>query len=151
MTSPAGTLDATTVAALQTALATEHAAVWCYGLVTAFVPGDLATQVAEAGGGHRAGPDGPERVLTDAGVEPVPAEPAYRTPSPVTDTASAVALAVTAESDTAEAWRSVIERTDGPPTRSSALAALVGAAVRAARWRQTGGAPLLTVPFPGAP
>ncbi|MGI9063417.1 MAG: ferritin-like domain-containing protein [Pseudonocardiaceae bacterium] len=143
--------DAVTVAALQTALATEHAAVWCYGLVTAFVPGDLATQVAEAALAHRARRDATERVLADAGVTPVPAEPAYRTPWPVTDTASAVALTVTAESDTAEAWRSVIERAGGPQLRSSALTALVGAAVRAARWRQTGGAPLLTVPFPGAP
>lgn len=151
MTTPAHALDAATVAALQSALATEHAAVWCYGLVTAFVPEDVAAQVAESAVAHRVRRDATERLLADAGVEPVPAEPAYRTPWPVTDTASAVALAVTAESDTAEAWRSVIERAHGPQTRSSALAALVGAAVRAARWRQTGGAPLLTVPFPGAP
>jgi len=137
------------VAALQTALATEHAAVWAYGLVSAFLPAELAAQVDEAAAAHRARRDATERMLTDAGVKPAPAEPAYRTPGPVTDDAEALVLAVTAETDTAAAWRSVIER--GARGRSAALDALVGAAVRASRWRAAAGVPTLTVPFPGTP
>lgn len=142
-------MDAGTVGALQTALATEHAAVWAYGVVSAFLPTELAAQVDEAAAAHRARRDATERMLADAGVEPVPAEPAYRTPGPVTDPAGALELAVAAEGDTAGAWRSVIER--GTEGRSPALDALVGAAVRASRWRAVAGAPALTVPFPGAP
>jgi hypothetical protein len=60
-------------------------------------------------------------------------------------------LAVTAEGDTAAAWRSVIERSGQPRLRTTALDALVGAAVRASRWRAAAGVPVHTVPFPGAP
>lgn len=137
--------------ALQDALATEHAAVWAYGLISAFVPPELTDQVDEAATAHRARRDATERMLSDTGVEPVPAAPAYRTPSPVTDLAGALVLAVTAEDDTAAAWRSVIERDAQPGLRTTALDALVGAAVRASRWRAAAGVPVRTVPFPGAP
>ena len=151
MSSPAPAPQVATVAAVQDALATEHAAVWAYGLVSAFVPPELADQVDEAATAHRARRDAAERMLSDTGVKPVPAEPAYRTPSPVTDLAGALMLAVTAEGDTAAAWRSVIERHAQPRLRTTALDALVGAAVRASRWRAAAGVPVHTVPFPGAP
>ena len=168
MSAPAPTPHRATVAALQDALATEHAAVWAYGLISAFVPPELTDQVDEAATAHRARRDATERILSDTGVEPVPTEPAYRTPSPVTDLAGALMLAITAEDDTAAAWRSVIERSviehsgvieNGgvlerhaqPGLRTTALDALVGAAVRASRWRSAAGAPVRTVPFPGAP
>ena len=151
MSSPAPAPHVAIVAAVQDALATEHAAVWAYGLVSAFVPPELADQVDEAATAHRARRDATERMLSDTGVEPVPAEPAYRTPSPVTDLAGALMLAVTAEGDTAAAWRSVIELSVQPRLRTTALDALVGAAVRASRWRAAAGVPVHTVPFPGAP
>ena len=157
MSSPAPAPHVATVAAVQDVLATEHAAVWAYGLVSAFVPAELADQVDEAATAHRARRDSTERMLSDTNVEPVPAEPAYRTPSPVTDLAGALMLAITAEGDTAAAWRSVIERSGviersaQPRLRTTALDALVGAAVRASRWRAAAGVPVRTVPFPGAP
>ena len=162
MSAPAPTPPRATVAALQDALATEHAAVWAYGVVSAFVAPELTDQVDEAATAHRARRDATERMLSDAGVEPVPAAPAYRTPSPVTDLAEALMLAITAEDDTAAAWRSVIERSviehsgvierhAQPRLRTTALDALVGAAVRASRWRVAAGVPVHTVPFPGAP
>ncbi|MGH3974475.1 MAG: DUF4439 domain-containing protein, partial [Pseudonocardiaceae bacterium] len=76
--------------ALQAALAAEHAAVWVYGLAGAFVPDGLAGQLSEAAVEHRARRDATERILIDAGTQPVPAEPGYRIPEPVTDTASAL-------------------------------------------------------------
>ncbi|MBV9163911.1 MAG: ferritin-like domain-containing protein [Pseudonocardiales bacterium] len=140
------------VDALQRALAAEHAAIWVYGLVAAFVSNALDSQLDEAATAHQARRDATERVLIDAGAPPVPPEPGYLTPEPVTDAASALRLAITAETDAAAAWRSVIERSPADPgLRGAALEALTGTAVRATRWRATAGATPLTVPFPGAP
>ena len=140
------------VDALQPALATEHAAVWAYRLAAAFLADSLAEQQAEAAAAHRARRDATERVLLDAGVQPVPPEPGYLTPEPVTDVASALRLATTVETDAAEAWRSVIERSPAEqPLRAAALDALTAAAVRATRWRAVAGVEPPTVSFPGAP
>ena len=141
--------------ALQAALAAEHAAIWTYGLVSAFVPAPLVDQLGEAIAAHRARRDATERALIDAGAPPAPAEPAYLTP-PVNDAASAVRLAITAETDAAAAWRSVVERSPAqrsPAQRSpreAALDALIDCAVRAVRWRVAAGETRPTVPFPGA-
>ncbi|MBV8541468.1 MAG: ferritin-like domain-containing protein [Pseudonocardiales bacterium] len=140
------------VDALQGALAAEHAAIWVYGVTAAFVPSTLAERLDAAATAHQARRDATERMLIDAGTPPVPPEPGYRTPEPVTDAASALRLAITAETDAAAAWRSVIERsTADPDLRGAALDALTGAAVRAVRWRAAVGGTPLTVPFPGMP
>jgi Domain of unknown function (DUF4439) len=140
------------VEALQSALAVEHAAVWAYGVVGAFMPDGLNDRLGEATTAHQSRRDACERMLIDAGAQPVPAEPGYLTPEPVTDASSAIRLAITAETDATAAWRSVVERSPADPDlRAAALDALTEAAVRAARWRATAGASPLTVPFPGAP
>ena len=140
------------VGALQDALGAEHAAVWVYGLVGAFLPDALSRRLDEAGIAHQARRDATQRILIDAGATPVPPEPGYLTPEPVTDAASALRLAITAETDAAAAWRSVIERSPADADlRGTALEALTDGAVRATRWRATAGAAPLTVPFPGAP
>jgi hypothetical protein len=142
--------DPETTAAVQTALGAEHAAVWCYGLAGAFLKSDLDRQAEEDLTAHRARRDTTIRVLTDSGVEPVPAEPAYRVPAPVTDQASATRLVATAESDAAAAWRSVLEHCDDRALRQMALDALVDAAVRGARWSARLDAKPVVPPFPGA-
>lgn len=135
---------------LQSALAAEHAAVWAYGLAGAFLADALAEQLAEAAAAHRARRDATERVLLDSGARPVPAEPGYLPPEPVTDAGSALRLAITVETDTARAWRSVIERSPAEPgLRNAALDALTGAAVRATRWRMVAGDLPATEAFPG--
>ena len=140
------------VDALQAALATEHAAVWVYGLAGAFLPDELVGQLRQAAGAHQARRDATERTLIDAGAQPVPAEPGYLMPEPVTDAASALRLLIIAETDTAAAWRSVLERSPAEPIqRTAALDALTQAAVRATRWRAVAGITPLTVPFPGTP
>lgn len=141
--------DPETTAAVQTALGAEHAAVWCYGLAQAFLNNDPDQQAQEDLTAHRARRDTTIRVLTDSGVQPVPAEPAYRVPAPVTDQVSATRLLVTAESDAAAAWRSVLERCDDRALRQMALDALVDAAVRGARWSARLDAKPVVPPFPG--
>ncbi|WP_084210860.1 ferritin-like domain-containing protein [Pseudonocardia acaciae] len=143
--------DPETTAAVQTALGAEHAAVWCYGLIGAFLGSNMDRRLREDLTTHRARRDTTIRVLTDSGVRPAPAEPAYRVPAPVTDQPSAMRLAVTAESDAATAWRSVLERCDDPGLRHMALDALVDAAVRGARWSAQLDTKPVVPPFPGAP
>ncbi|MBO0872596.1 MAG: DUF4439 domain-containing protein [Pseudonocardia sp.] len=142
--------DPETTAAVQTALGAEHAAVWCYGLAAAFLKNELDRQAREDLTAHRARRDTTIRVLTDSGVAPAPAEPAYRVPTPVTDQASATRLLVTAESDAAAAWRSVLEHSDDPALRQMGLDALVDAAVRGARWSARLDSRPVVPPFPGA-
>ena len=140
------------MAALQAALAAEHAAVWVYGVVGAFVPDTVNQRLGQAATEHQARRDATERALIDAGAQPVPPEPAYLPPQPVTDATSALRLAITAETDAAAAGRSVIERSPaGGNLRGNALDALTAAAVRATRWRVTAGITPLTVPLPGVP
>lgn len=125
------------VQAVQDALAAEHAAVWTYGLVSAFV--QQAQQTAEGANAHRARRDATERLLRDAQAQPVPPAAAYLPPAPVTDSASAIAALVAVEVDTCVAWRGVLERTEDADLRRSALDALTASAVRVTRWRKTGG------------
>ena len=94
--------------AVQQALGAEHAAVWVYGLVSAFLPPAFDAATRDGMTAHRARRDGTERLLAAAGATPRPAEPAYLTPKPITDQASALAVLVTAETDAAVAWRAVL-------------------------------------------
>jgi hypothetical protein len=152
MTSPSGptSLPSDAASATQDALGAEHAALWVYGLVSAFLNGYDAS-VQECKNAHRARRDATELLLSGAGQGPRSAEPAYVTPQPVTDQASAIAVIVVAESDCTVAWRAVLERTDDKTLRAAALDGLRDAAVRATRWRVAGGQSPATPPLPGAP
>ncbi|PPK67422.1 ferritin-like domain-containing protein [Actinokineospora auranticolor] len=140
-----------TLAAVQAALGAEHAAVWVYGLVSAFLPATFDKAIAEGATAHRACRDTTGRLLGAAGATPEPAEPAYLPPKPVTDQASALELVVNAETDTTTAWRAAMERTDAPDVRRIALDALKSSAARSTRWRKTAGLTPLTPPLPGQP
>lgn len=144
-----GPLADDTAAAVQRALATEHAAIWCYAFASAFITGSPA--VTDGATTHQARRDSTERLLKDGGADPAPAQPTYAPPKPVTDASSAAVLLATAESDCTQAWRSVLEHTDDPALRGSALDGLTAAAVRQARWHLTAKQKPITSPFPGQP
>jgi hypothetical protein len=141
--------DPDTVAAVQTALGTEHAAVWSYSLIAAFLSAQLDQRAQQDLAAHRARRDSISQLLAESGVQPAVSEPAYRTPVPVTDQNSAIQLAQTAESDSAAAWHSVLERCDDPGLRRTALDALTDAAVRGAYWSGELGTKPVVPPFPG--
>lgn len=143
---PAGAGDA-----LQDALAAEHAAVWVYGLVTAFLPATYQGSATDGATEHRTRRDACERMLASAGVTAKPAQPAYVPPKPVTDGKSAMAVVATAEADVATAWRGVIERTDDRGLRAFASLALTGSARRCTRWRIAAGEQPGAPALPGAP
>ncbi|CAM3664049.1 ferritin-like domain-containing protein [Kibdelosporangium persicum] len=139
------------VDAVQQALGAEHAAIWIYGLVSAFLPAAFNNPLNEGVTAHRARRDTLERALTAAKVEPRPPEAAYVSPKPVTDQASSLAVLAIAESDATVAWRSVLEHTDDADLRKTALEALTSSAVRATRWRKTAGATPAHTIMPGKP
>lgn len=145
-----GPLGKDTLAALQAVMAAEHTALWAYGLVAAYDPA-VSDTVATMISSHQDVRDTAANLIVQGGATPVGPAPAYTTPEPVTDVKSALALAVTIESDCAQAWRSVIGHTDDPTLRGTALSGLTDCAMRMMTWRQTAKDKVVTVPFPGAP
>lgn len=136
---PSAPLPAHSVNAVQQALGTEHAAVWVYGLCTAFVSSSAAGTVATDLLAHRQLRDTVNDVLTMAGADPVAAAAAYTTPKPVTDSTSALAALIAAETDCAAAWHSVLERSSDAAVRTLGLRGLTEAATYATHWRQLAG------------
>jgi Domain of unknown function (DUF4439) len=150
MTQPSR-IDPTATDALQHALAAEHAALWVYSLVLAFLPAAQLKQARDDDEAHRELRSQIQQTLTQLGTRPISAQPAYAVPQPVTDGPSAVALAVVAETDALAAWRSVVERTTDRGLRQAALIALTAGTLRCARWRAAlDNAPAIPI-FPGRP
>ncbi|WP_300008903.1 ferritin-like domain-containing protein [Pseudonocardia sp.] len=143
------TIDESATNALQDALAAEHAALWCYGLVVVYLDAAQAAQARADADAHRALRAKVETTLTQIGARPVSAQPAYAIPQPVVDAGSAAALALVAETDALAAWRSVVERTADRPLRQAALDALTEGTLRCSRWREATNTPPPIPPFPG--
>jgi predicted component of type VI protein secretion system len=143
---PTGSVDA-----VQKALGAEHAAVWIYSLVSAFLPPAFNNALSQGATTHRAQRDATERALIAAGATPQAPEAAYVAPQPVTDQASSLAVLALAESDAAVAWRAVLENTDDVALRKMALGVLSGSAVRATRWRKAAGTTPAATAMPGQP
>ncbi|WP_236791762.1 ferritin-like domain-containing protein [Amycolatopsis sp. GM8] len=136
---PIPSVPAEAVGPLQKALDAEHAAVWVYGLVSAFLPANYNAGVADGAHEHQDRRDACVRMLDAAGATPDGPQPAYVTPKPVTDGTSAKSVVATAESDAATAWAGVLTGTDDTALRTVALTAMLGSARRGTRWRQAAG------------
>ncbi|OXM53495.1 hypothetical protein CFP71_21585 [Amycolatopsis thailandensis] len=147
---PAGVqLSGETADAVQQALGAEHAAIWVYGLVSAYLPAAFGGAVSRGTAEHVKRRNVCERMLSAAGQPPAGPEAAYVPPKPVTDANSAMELVATAESDVAAAWLGVIDRTDDAALRTTALNALVGSARRGTAWRAEFGAKPVAIAMPG--
>jgi hypothetical protein len=138
--------------ALRSALSAEHAALWVYGLANAFAgEARVRSAIGDAVEQHRRLRDTAERALRDAAQTPPAAQPAYDVGEPVGDQKAAIGLLVKAESDCEIGWRSVLENTEDPALRGTALDGLTTSATRATRWRLTIGQQPAAEPFPGQP
>lgn len=138
-------------AALDAALAAEHAAVWGYGVVgAALPPGERAAAVA-AENDHRAVRDQLVLLLGERGAEPAMPEAGYALPFPVLSPVDAAALAVVLEEGVEAAWVRVLDRAAERPARALAMEVLGAAEVRAVGWRGAAGQPTVTSAFPGLP
>lgn len=135
--------------ALYDALATEHAAIYGYGIVSARSAPEDNYLVAEAISEHRERREAALTMLEDRSIAgPLPAA-GYQLPVDVASPDDAVKLAVRMEQDAAQAWRAVVEQATIEPDRAFAVTALCQCAVMAARWRRLLGVSPVTVAFPG--
>jgi hypothetical protein len=134
--------------ALQKALAAEHAAIFGYGVVGAWLSGEQLQAARDADAQHRNRRDDAMLRIQTAGGQPVAAEPAYALPFQVGDAAGAMRLAAAVEEGAAGAWREAVGATDDDD-RQFALDALIACAVMATRWRKLAQVSPVTVPFPG--
>ncbi|MEU9915878.1 ferritin-like domain-containing protein [Streptomyces sp. NPDC051001] len=134
--------DKRELAALQAALAAEHAAVYGYGVVGGRIREGRRTEAKSAYDAHRARRDALAREVRDLGGTPAAAAAGYALPFPVPDSDAAVRLAAELEDRVAGVYSDLVRATvDG--RRSMATEALREAAVRAVRWRGE------SVAFPG--
>jgi uncharacterized protein DUF4439 len=136
-----------TVAALQAALAVEHAAVYAYGVLGARLRGGEQQMAREFSDAHRAKRDRLITMLAAQRVEPVAAEAAYRLPIRPTSPRGAAQLAAAVEDKVLAAYLGLAGVPD-PKLRRFAAFATQEAAGRAVRWR--GGVTGLPA-FPGMP
>ena len=134
--------------ALLDALRAQYAAVYAYGVIAAYASPERRL-IAENTAAHRVRRDSTIDALTTGGAGAPPQDAAYTVPFPVSDPISAARLATTVETDTAVAWRSVVERGESAPIRRIGVDALTECAVRLATWQSILGTNPPTVAFPG--
>jgi hypothetical protein len=143
-----GQLPPSTVEALSAALAAEHAAIFGYGTVGAYLTSEAEAAARAAEAAHRDRRDVVSQRIAASNATPIAAAPAYSLPFPVTDAPSAIRLAAALEEGTAGAWREALAGT-ADEDRKLALEALIACAVQATRWRAMAGIVPVTLPFPG--
>jgi hypothetical protein len=136
-------------AALFDAVASEHAVIYGYGLVSAHSTPDANDLVSTAMAEHRARREQAIARLATRNVAPPLPDPGYQMPIVVDSPADAAKLAVRMEEDSAVAWRAVLERATTTEDRAFAVTALTESAVTAAKWRGAVGTQPTTVAFPG--
>jgi hypothetical protein len=135
--------------ALCTALATEHAVIYGYGIVSAHSPPDVNKLVAYAMNQHREHRDRVIVMLAGRSVSAPVAAAGYQLPMPVNNATDAAHLAVRMEQDSEVAWRAVIEQAQTLQDRSFGVTALTQSTVLATRWNQVLSVWPITTAFPG--
>ena len=135
-------------AALNAALAAEHAAIWGYGVVGAALgAGDQGVVAAEVA--HRDVRDRVTTLLADRGVEPAVPEGGYALPFPVLSAVDAAALAAVLEDGVTAAWVRVLDQARERGSRELAVEVLGAAEVRAVGWRAAAAQDTTTRALPG--
>jgi hypothetical protein len=137
-----GTGQVAAVAALQTALAAEDAAIFGYGVAGAHLSGSRQSTAERYWTGHNEARDTLTAMISGLGASPVAAQAFYQLPFPVHDAASAMKLAAYLEDGVTRAYLGIVAVSDQRLRIFGALA-MQSAAERAAYWR--GG----TEAFPG--
>ncbi|GAC1404791.1 MAG: ferritin-like domain-containing protein [Mycobacterium sp.] len=135
--------------ALFDAVATEHATIYGYGLVSAHSSPDVNNLVSTAMAEHRNRREAAIGLLKARSVNPPLPAAGYQLPMAVNNPTDAANLAVRMEGDTAVAWRAVLEQATDEQTRALAVTAMSQCAVTAAKWRRALGFSPISVAFPG--
>jgi hypothetical protein len=133
--------------ALAEVLATEHQAVYAYGVLGARLDALTRPAALAAFDAHRVRRDVLLARLRALGL-PTPG-PAASYDVLVSTPAQAVALAVRVETEVGIRWRDLVASTDDRALRGLAVAALQDSAVRAVGWRRKAGLRPASVALPG--
>jgi hypothetical protein len=136
-------------AALFDAIATEHATIYGYGLVSAHSTPDVNDLVSAVMAEHRDRREGAIALLKARSIDPPLPAAGYQLPMAVDNPTDAANLAVRMEEDAAVAWRAVLEQATDEKDRTFAVTALTQCAVTAAKWSRVLGISPITVAFPG--
>lgn len=139
-----------TTDALTVALTAENAAIFAYGVVAAYAASSRSQTIAEYTAEHRSRREELVAALTAAQAEVPAAAAGYDLSSPITDPASALTVALTAEEDCAVAYRALIEQAEDVGARRLGLDGLTDSAGRAANWRLVLRISPVTVALPGS-
>jgi hypothetical protein len=132
------------IAAMQAALAAEHAAVYGYGVTGAMLTGSAKSLAYADWRAHEIARDTLAALIVKLGATPVAASPAYTLPFAVTNASSARRLAAVLEDGVTRAYLGLVGVNDRALRTFGALA-MQPPATRAAAWRGS------TVAFPGMP
>lgn len=138
-----------TLAALQRALATEHVAVYGYGVLGPRLAAPLQAAALQQYDAHRQLRDRLRDQIRARGAAPATSAAAYRLPIGVTDPATALRLAVTLEADCAARYLALVGAAGSAGLRRLAVGWLAEVAVAADRWRRAETPPAPGVPLPG--
>lgn len=135
--------------ALFDAIATEHATIYGYGVVSAHSVPEVNYLVSSAIAEHRARREAAIALAQQQGIDAAVPAAGYQMPLEVDDPTDATNLAVRMEEDAAVAWRAVVEQATEQSVRAFGVTALTECAVTAARWRVIREDRAVTVAFPG--
>lgn len=136
--------------ALTTAADSENAAIFTYGVITAFISTARRSMLEDFIAEHRSARDALNSAIVAAGGTAPSAAPGYTLPIEVTDPVSAVKVALAAEVDCTVAYRALLEQADSDSARTLGIDGLSASALRAAQWRVVLGDKPVTVAFPGS-
>lgn len=135
--------------ALFDAVATEHAVIYGYGLVSAHSTPEENDLVAASLAEHRERREAAIGMLDGKGLQPPLPAAGYQLPMQLDNPTDAANLAVRMEEDSAAAWRAALEQATTADERAFAVTALTQSAVTGARWNKVLGVSPLTMAFPG--
>ncbi|WP_440713492.1 ferritin-like domain-containing protein [Gordonia sp. FQ] len=137
--------------ALDNAIEAENAAIFTYGVTTAFIGTAERVTVGQYVAAHRVRRDELNADVTAAGGTPPQSAAGYRLPVNVTDATSAATVLLDAEQECARAYRALLEQAGKTELRRRGVDGLTASAGYAAHWRGVLGQSPVTVPFPGTP
>jgi hypothetical protein len=153
VTNPRSIGAAAAIAALQSALSAQHAAVYSYSIIGTLLTDPLLIKTArEVQNRHRQLRDADLAALAQHDTAANPPSSRYPRPAHATGTLAGVQWALQLEENCAAAYRYLLVTTatdDDQSLRSHALTGLYSAAETAVIWRSVLTPQARTVPFPG--
>lgn len=134
---------------LSRALEAEFAAIFGYGVVSAYISGSRNSSVAKVWSAHRSRRNRLIKFMRANELTPPEPELAYTSKKEVWDSLTATQLAARIEEDCTVAWFQALQSCISPDSRKLAMQALLSCVEWVARWRMAAGTTPAVDPLPG--